>query len=189
MPSYSFSSWKQSGIVRTRRMLGNGQRFLHHMDKSYPITHSRRLIHGTTQSTLKVKWNDMPALCHQMRQITPTTVGFPLHMMTIQPFLVDAPVEFPTQMVSHVISCVQWSSLTGLRVSMRQMSCQYGGILPFGASSILWILLYPLMLTLTLFAIQQLVQNQKEWSSCFVHFIQKGRKVEDQGKRNKSRGL
>ena len=85
-------------------------------------------------------------------------------VMMFPPFLVDAPVEFPTQMLSHAITCVQWSSLTGLKVSMRQRSCQYGGILPVGESSILLILLYGRLLTWTLFAIQQLLQNQTKWS-------------------------
>ena len=148
------------------------------MDRSSPIMLSSLLIHGIIPSALNVKWVDMPALCHQTGLTKPTTVGFPPHMMKITPFLVDAPVDFPTQMTSHAITCLQWSGLTQLRVSMRQMACQYGGILAVGTSSILLILLYGLLLT-NLFAIQQLLQNQTKSSPCFVNLIQQGGKVED----------
>jgi hypothetical protein len=67
-------------------------------------------------SALNLKKIDMTALCRQTGQTTPTTVGFHAHMMMISPFLVDACVEFPTQMAFHAITCVLWSSHTGLRV-------------------------------------------------------------------------
>ncbi len=44
------------------------------------------------------------------KQATPTTVGFHAHTTMITPFLVDARVELPA------ITCVLWSSHTGLRV-------------------------------------------------------------------------
>ncbi len=77
---------------------------------------SSLLIRGTTPSALNQKWIDMTALCCQTGQPTPTTVGFHAHMMMITPFLVDAHVEFPTQMAFHAITGVLWSSHTGLRV-------------------------------------------------------------------------
>jgi hypothetical protein len=86
------------------------------MDKSSAIMLSSLLIHGTTPSALNLKWIDMTALCRQTGQTTPTTAGFQAHMMMITPFLVDAHVELPTQMASHAITFVLWSSHTGLRV-------------------------------------------------------------------------
>ncbi len=59
---------------------------------------------------------------------------------------------------------------------MRQTSCQYGGILPIGAGSILLILWYGLLLTLNLFAMLQLLQNLTTWSSSYVHLYSAQRK-------------
>ena len=67
--------------MTTKRRLGNGLRFLHHMGRSSPKMLAGLLIRGTTPSALNVKWIDIAALCHQSRLITPATVGFPPHMM------------------------------------------------------------------------------------------------------------
>jgi hypothetical protein len=48
---------------------------------------------------------------------------------------------------------------------MRQTSCQYGGILPIDAGSILLILLYGLLLALNLFAMLQLLPKLTTWIS------------------------
>jgi hypothetical protein len=123
-------------------------------------------------------------------QTIPPLVGFPPHMMKMMdPSLADAPMEFRTPMAFHAITCVMMSSHIELMGSMRLMQCQHGGILPIGASNILVIVLFLPTLTFKVFAILlESIPTIPRISMSFAHFIQDPRKVEDQGKRNGSRG-
>jgi hypothetical protein len=158
------------------------------MDRSSAPMLSSILIRRTTPSALNQKNISTNALCCPTKQATRLSVGFHARTMMITLFLVDARVEFRTQMAFHAITYALWSSRTELRALTRQTSCQYGGILPIGASSILLILLYGLLLASNLFAMLQLLQKLTTWISSFVHLIQQGVKVEGRGKRSESRG-